>query len=108
MAKSALPIVAIAGAAAFLLMPKKKSKTTSSSSTPSGDPNVIMVGEYDGWDWQVIKSQRTGFAAEYFGEAKPSQSKAWTRVSANGAPSPSTAKNLALEYILDANTPAQA
>ena len=114
MAKSSLPMIAIAGAAALaILMPKKKKTSTSSKTTdvPSdqaGDPNIVMTGMSQGWEWQVAKSQRPGFGAEYFGYARPNADAAWAKASTKGVPNPSTAKAIALEYIINATTPVEA
>ena len=106
--KSALPLIAAAGAAAFLLMPKKKKavSTKEGNGKKNGngtkkDPNIVMEGVKAEWGWRVRKQPgEPGFGDLYFGEVKqPGAALTWTQVHEDGRQKPDEAKLLAWERI---------
>src|SRR5690606_25424097 len=104
--KSALPIIALAGAAATaLLLSKKKTKKvlTKSDEQKNGESNIVLSGSDLGWGWRVRKSASLpGFSDRYFGEVQATESSDWMKVHDEGRKNPEEARNLALEFIANA------
>lgn len=65
-----------------------------------GGEEIVLEGEYEGWQWRVRKAKATpGFAQAYFGEVRPNAEAEWQAVHKDPRTDPDECRLLALEKI---------
>jgi len=65
-----------------------------------GGEEIVLEGEYEGWQWRVRKAKEIpGFAQAYFGDVRPNAEAEWQPVHKDPRTDPDQCRLLALEKI---------